>query len=83
MKLRTVDETTVGRLLTPAAARRLMRATLRASALGDAHGPMRAVLAAAGGAVVDEEGQPLRYGKTAQGLRNPSFIAWGLREASA
>jgi ornithine cyclodeaminase/alanine dehydrogenase-like protein (mu-crystallin family) len=49
MKLRTVDETTVGRLLTPAAARRLMRATLRASALGDAHGPMRAVLAAAGG----------------------------------
>lgn len=42
-----------------------------------------AVLAAAGGAVVDEEGQPLRYGKTAQGLRNPSFIAWGLREASA
>ena len=39
-----------------------------------------AVLAAAGGAVVDTEGKPLRYGKTEAGLRNPSFIAWGRRD---
>ena len=25
-------------------------------------------------------GQPLRYGKTAMGLRNPGFIAWGRTE---
>jgi 3'(2'), 5'-bisphosphate nucleotidase len=37
----------------------------------------QAVLEAAGGTVVDTDGKPLRYGKTAQGLRNPSFIAWG------
>ncbi len=37
----------------------------------------QAVLEAAGGSVVDTGGKPLRYGKTAQGLRNPSFIAWG------
>jgi 3'(2'), 5'-bisphosphate nucleotidase len=37
----------------------------------------QAVLEAAGGHVVGTEGEPLRYGKTAQGLRNPSFIAWG------
>jgi 3'(2'), 5'-bisphosphate nucleotidase len=37
----------------------------------------QAVLEAAGGSVVDTDGQPLRYGKTEQGLRNPSFIAWG------
>ena len=36
-----------------------------------------AVLDAAGGRVVDTSGQPLRYGKTEQGLRNPSFVAWG------
>jgi 3'(2'), 5'-bisphosphate nucleotidase len=36
-----------------------------------------AVLEAAGGKVVDVEGKPIRYGKTAVGLRNPSFIAWG------
>ena len=28
-------------------------------------------------------GDPLRYGKTASGLRNPSFIAWGQRTAGA
>jgi 3'(2'), 5'-bisphosphate nucleotidase len=38
-----------------------------------------AVLAAAGGAVVEVDGSPLRYGKTQSGLRNPSFIAWGRR----
>ncbi len=37
----------------------------------------QAVLEAAGGSVVDTDGQPLRYGKTEEGLRNPSFIAWG------
>jgi 3'(2'), 5'-bisphosphate nucleotidase len=37
----------------------------------------QAVLEAAGGTVVEPDGTPLRYGKTAQGLRNPSFIAWG------
>lgn len=37
----------------------------------------QAVLEAAGGRVVTLSGGPLRYGKTEQGLRNPSFIAWG------
>jgi 3'(2'), 5'-bisphosphate nucleotidase len=37
----------------------------------------QAVLEAAGGYVVGADGEPLRYGKTAEGLRNPSFIAWG------
>ena len=37
----------------------------------------QAVLEAAGGSVVDTGDKPLRYGKTALGLRNPSFIAWG------
>jgi len=40
----------------------------------------QAVLEAAGGMVVDAGGQPLRYGKTAMGLRNPGFIAWGRTE---
>jgi 3'(2'), 5'-bisphosphate nucleotidase len=40
-----------------------------------------AVLAAAGGTVVDAEGHPLRYGKTEMGLLNPSFIAWGSHPA--
>ncbi|AUL99055.1 3'(2'),5'-bisphosphate nucleotidase [Rhodocyclaceae bacterium] len=35
-----------------------------------------AVLAAAGGRVVDLDGQPLRYGKP--GFENPAFLAWGL-----
>jgi 3'(2'), 5'-bisphosphate nucleotidase len=39
-----------------------------------------ALLTAAGGAVVDLEGRPLRYGKTETGLRNPGFIAWGRRD---
>ena len=39
----------------------------------------QAVLEAAGGGVVDANGEPLRYGKTELGLRNPSFIAWGSR----
>jgi 3'(2'), 5'-bisphosphate nucleotidase len=37
----------------------------------------QAVLEAAGGKVVTANGEPLRYGKIAAGLRNPSFIAWG------
>jgi 3'(2'), 5'-bisphosphate nucleotidase len=37
-----------------------------------------AVLRAAGGRVVDATGQPFRYGKTESGLKNGSFIAWGL-----
>lgn len=37
----------------------------------------QAVLEAAGGKVVTANGDPLRYGKTEAGLRNPSFIAWG------
>lgn len=36
-----------------------------------------AVLCAAGGVVLDETGQPLRYGKTERGLDNPGFVAWG------
>ena len=41
----------------------------------------QAVLEAAGGRVVTLSGEPLRYGKTEAGLRNPSFIAWGLQAA--
>jgi 3'(2'), 5'-bisphosphate nucleotidase len=37
----------------------------------------QAVLEAAGGRVDTLSGGPLRYGKTEQGLRNPSFIACG------
>jgi 3'(2'), 5'-bisphosphate nucleotidase len=36
-----------------------------------------AVLTAAGGYVVNEEGAPLSYGKSGTGLRNPGFVAWG------
>lgn len=43
----------------------------------------QAVLDAAGGRVVTAEGDPLRYGKVESGLRNPSFIAWGLRTPDA
>lgn len=35
-----------------------------------------AVLLAAGGVVLTEDGAPLRYGKLDKGLRNSSFIAW-------
>jgi 3'(2'),5'-bisphosphate nucleotidase len=35
-----------------------------------------AVLRAAGGAVLDREGQPLLYGKTASKFMNGSFVAW-------
>jgi 3'(2'), 5'-bisphosphate nucleotidase len=42
-----------------------------------------AILIAAGGSVADAEGKPLRYGKTAAGLRNPGFVAWGQRAAAA
>ena len=37
----------------------------------------QAVLEAAGGHVVDAHGGRFRYGKTKDGLRNSSFIAWG------
>jgi 3'(2'), 5'-bisphosphate nucleotidase len=43
-------------------------------------GAGQAVLEAAGGSVVDTDGKSLGYGKIERGLRNPSFIAWGLRE---
>lgn len=36
-----------------------------------------AVLRAAGGTVVDEEGAVLRYGKVESGLRNGPFVCWG------
>ncbi len=36
-----------------------------------------AVLRAAGGVVLDSAGTPLAYGKTASGLRNGAFVAWG------
>jgi 3'(2'), 5'-bisphosphate nucleotidase len=36
-----------------------------------------AVLRAAGGCVLSPEGEPLIYGKKAEGYRNGSFIAWG------
>jgi 3'(2'), 5'-bisphosphate nucleotidase len=36
-----------------------------------------AILAAAGGSVTTVDGQPLRYGKRAQGFANPNFVAWG------
>lgn len=37
----------------------------------------QAIVEAAGGTVVTREGQPLGYGKHADGYRNPAFIAWG------
>jgi 3'-phosphoadenosine 5'-phosphosulfate (PAPS) 3'-phosphatase len=36
-----------------------------------------AVLRAAGGAVLAEDGRPLRYGKIDGQLRNGGFVAWG------
>ncbi len=36
-----------------------------------------AILRAAGGVVLSEDGAPLRYGKTDSGYLNPGFIAWG------
>ena len=36
-----------------------------------------AILDAAGGCVVALDGSPLRYGKTAAGLKNHGFVAWG------
>lgn len=38
-----------------------------------------AILLAAGGTVETADGAPLRYGKHADGFRNPPFIAWGRR----
>ena len=43
----------------------------------------QAILAAAGGEVVDAEGKPLRYGKIETGLLNPSFIALGQKVVAA
>lgn len=42
-----------------------------------------AVLTAAGGSVTTLDGQPLRYGDTAAGLRNPHFVAWGTLQPTA
>jgi 3'-phosphoadenosine 5'-phosphosulfate (PAPS) 3'-phosphatase len=36
-----------------------------------------AILRAAGGVVLDTEGQPLRYGKAKDQFKNGPFIAWG------
>ena len=36
-----------------------------------------AVLAAAGGTILDPAGKPLRYGKVAGGFANGPFVAWG------
>ncbi len=36
-----------------------------------------AILAAAGGCVTTLDGEPLKYGKRANGYANPHFIAWG------
>jgi len=36
-----------------------------------------AILVAAGGCVTTVDGQPLLYGKRAQGFANPNFVAWG------
>lgn len=36
-----------------------------------------AILRAAGGVVLTEDGSPLRYGKAQTGFLNPGFIAWG------
>lgn len=36
-----------------------------------------AILGAAGGVVTVLDGQPLTYGKAAEGFRNPGFLAWG------
>ena len=41
-----------------------------------------AVLRAAGGSVVDEDGSALRYGKADQQYRNGPFVAWGDRAVS-
>lgn len=38
-----------------------------------------AVLSAAGGSVTGVDGNPLVYGRTANGFRNPDFVAWGTR----
>lgn len=40
-----------------------------------------AILNAAGGFVVTEDGSPLTYGKIGNGFINPGFIAWGSRVA--
>jgi len=44
---------------------------------------VHAVLAAAGGLVLTEAGEPFRYGKFAEGLRNGAFVAWGDPAAAA
>jgi 3'-phosphoadenosine 5'-phosphosulfate (PAPS) 3'-phosphatase len=36
-----------------------------------------AVLRAAGGIVLKEDGEPFVYGKSEAGLRNGAFVAWG------
>jgi 3'(2'), 5'-bisphosphate nucleotidase len=41
-----------------------------------------AVLRAAGGVVLDPSGEPFVYGKTADGLRNGPFVAWGDAQAA-
>ncbi len=43
----------------------------------------QAVLEAAGGVVLDDKGQPLRYGKAATRLVNSSFVAWGRSPGSS
>jgi 3'(2'), 5'-bisphosphate nucleotidase len=40
-----------------------------------------AVLAAAGGCVMQIDGSPLGYGKSGAGFRNKAFIAWGTQHS--
>ena len=42
-----------------------------------------AILRAAGGVVLGEDGAPMPYGKTADGYRNAGFVAWGDPQAAA
>jgi len=42
-----------------------------------------AILRAAGGIILGEDGSPLRYGQRAQGYRNGGFVAWGDRAAAS
>jgi 3'(2'), 5'-bisphosphate nucleotidase len=42
-----------------------------------------AILIAAGGYIVSEEGTPLNYGKVESGFLNPGFVAWGRQSSAA
>lgn len=42
----------------------------------------QAILHAAGGYVVGQDGKPLKYGKIEEKFLNPGFVAWGRRETA-